>query len=122
MVDLVRFHRQRHGHILLQERKPRIPKHIFQIPQRTGLEIIQTDDRMSLPEQAAAKMGSDESGASGYDYISLEIHYLRLFIHFLSESVQYGTLMPNVFLIFVLSKTEYAGLFTLLGNSSLWHG
>ena len=48
--------------------------------------------------------------------------YFKLLIHFLRESVQYGTLMPKVSLILVLSRTEYDGLVTGLGNSLLWHG
>ena len=43
-------------------------------------------------------------------------------IHFLSELTQYGIFKPNVSFIFVLSSTEYAGRFTLEGNSLLWHG
>ena len=51
-------------------------------------------------------VATDESGSSCDDYVSLEIHYMRFLIHFLSESVQYGTLIPKVFLILVLSSTE----------------
>lgn len=40
-------------------------------------------------------------------------------IHLLRESVQYGIDSEIVSFTFVLSRTEYAGLFTGLGNSSL---
>lgn len=43
-------------------------------------------------------------------------------IHFLRESVQYGTLSPKVCLNLVLSSTEYAGRVTFEGNSSEWQG
>ena len=69
-------------------------------------------------------MRSDEASTAGDYYIAF--HYLfsdlRLEMHFLSDSVQYGTERPNVSLILVLSKTEYEGLVTGLGNSLLWHG
>ena len=58
--------------------------------------------------------------ANPYQYEVL--HSFMLAIHCLRESDQYGTSKWNVSLNLVLSRTEYAGLFTGDGYSLLWQG
>ena len=43
-------------------------------------------------------------------------------MHTLRDSFQWGILRQKVSFILDLSNTEKCGLFTLLGNSSEWHG
>ena len=57
---------------------------------------------------------------TSYNNCPLHIYWaFKLTIHFLSESVQYGTLTSKVSFTLVLSRTLYAGRLTGLGNSSL---
>ena len=65
-------------------------------------------------------MRANKSGASGYNNILHKIiSFFKLWMHRQRDSVQYGIVIPNVCLIFVLSRTEYAGRTTGEGNSSL---
>ena len=85
-------------------------------------QLVDIDDTIVriLVYKQTYYMAADEAGTSCNDYVSLESHIL--FKHFFSESVQCGTDIPNAFFILVLSSTEYDGLLTGLGYSSLVQG
>ncbi len=86
--------------------------------------------RLSLSSNPRSILNSIQN-SKDVNFCRLEPHPLaqgegavsqRLPMHLLSESVQYGTAIPNVSLNLVLSRTEYDGRTTFDGNSSEWHG
>lgn len=56
------------------ERKPGILLQVVNIRFVPGKEIVETDDLVSFVEQSAAKVGTDETGATGYENF---FHILR---------------------------------------------
>lgn len=88
------------------------------------MSFIQVDNvvfRVLVHEQTNY-MAADETNTTGDNYIFHCLIIFQVRNTFLSDSVQYGTLMPKVSLILVLSRTEYEERVTSEGNSLEWQG
>jgi hypothetical protein len=65
MPDLIDFDHNRITYIVPDKFKSRITDQVSNVTLMTGLEIIQTDNRIALrPEQGVNQMGTDESGST----------------------------------------------------------
>ena len=93
---------------------------IFEVSQAASIgQLVEVDDVVLrvLVYKEADYMATDKASTTGITIFFSLIYFFKLAIHFLSDSVQYGTLIPNTSITLVLSSTLYEGLVTGLGNS-----
>ena len=58
-------HRERLGHIVLDEAETGDSRQVRDVAKRSGEKIVDADDRVVLREQAVTQMRADESGGAG---------------------------------------------------------
>jgi hypothetical protein len=68
VVDLVDLDLERKGDVVAQELEPCVIAQMFNVPLAACEEIVDTDDVVTLRNQPVDQMGTEESGAAGYQY------------------------------------------------------
>jgi hypothetical protein len=66
IIDLVHFDIEREGHIVTHQLEARIIQQMRDIGAPAGKEIIDAQDFVSGIDQTLAEMGSQKTGAAGY--------------------------------------------------------